>query len=177
MLISESGAVCAVECHQSVWVSDITYVRLGRDFVYLAVVLDVDSRRIVGWSLGRGLHPRLPLAALNQAISNRQPGPGLVHHSDRGTQSASDDYVRRRRKRVDRWSAGTTWGERLLRESYTHAEKRGVNCQTYTTMEELEQNIEAFRGLYNWERLHSSLGYCSRKSLKRKLRNSLRCSQ
>ena len=63
------------------WVADITYLRLGREFVYLAVVLDVFSRRVVGWSLGRSLQVALPLAALNQAIAERQPGRGLVHHS------------------------------------------------------------------------------------------------
>ena len=77
------------------WVADITYVRLGREFVYLAVVLDVYSRRVVGWSLGRSLHTSLPLTALNRAIASRQPGPNLVHHSDRGTQYASDEYVKR----------------------------------------------------------------------------------
>ena len=77
------------------WVADITYLRLGREFVYLAVVLDVFSRRVVGWSLGRSLQVALPLAALNQAIAERQPGRGLVHHSDRGTQYAGNEYVQR----------------------------------------------------------------------------------
>jgi Integrase core domain. len=74
------------------WVADITYLRLGREFVYLAVVLDVYSRRVVGWELGRSLNTALPLAALNKAIASRQPAPGLVHHSDRGTQYASEEF-------------------------------------------------------------------------------------
>jgi transposase InsO family protein len=82
-----------VNAINQLWVADITYIRLGREFVYLAVVLDVFSRRVVGWSLGRNLKTELPLAALNQAIDNRRPGAGLVHHSDQGAQYASNDYV------------------------------------------------------------------------------------
>jgi putative transposase len=76
------------------WVADITYVRLQREFVYLAVILDAYSRKVVGWELGRTLAARLPIAALEKAITERQPPPGLVHHSDRGVQYASGDYVR-----------------------------------------------------------------------------------
>jgi len=74
---------------------DITYVRLAEEFVYLAVVLDAHSRRVVGWSLGASLESRLALEALNRAIVVRQPAPGLVHHSDRGVQYASNEYVQR----------------------------------------------------------------------------------
>ena len=76
------------------WVADITYIRLHREFVYLAVVLDAYSRKVVGWELDRTLAARLPIAALQKAITERQPPPGLVHHSDRGVQYASGDYVR-----------------------------------------------------------------------------------
>src|SRR5207253_10674794 len=76
------------------WVADITYIRLKAEFVYLAVILDGYSRKVVGWALERTLATRLPLAALEQAIAERQPSPGLVHHSDRGVQYASGDYVR-----------------------------------------------------------------------------------
>jgi transposase InsO family protein len=80
------------------WVADITYIRLKTEFVYLAVMLDAYSRKVVGWALERTLAMRLPLAALEQAIAERQPPPGLVHHSDRGVQYASGDYVRMLRK-------------------------------------------------------------------------------
>ena len=73
------------------WVADITYIRLQREFVYLAVVLDAFSRKVVGWSLDRTLASRLPITALEQAIAERQPAPGLVHHSDRGVQYASEE--------------------------------------------------------------------------------------
>ena len=80
------------------WVADITYIRLKAEFVYLAVVLDAYSRKVVGWALERTLAARLPLAALEQAMAERQPPPGLVHHSDRGVQYASGAYVRSLRR-------------------------------------------------------------------------------
>ena len=76
------------------WVADITYIRLLREFVYLAVVLDAFSRRVIGWSLGRTLEAELALAALRTALRTREIGPGLVHHSDRGVQYASGDYTK-----------------------------------------------------------------------------------
>ena len=79
--------------HQ-LWVADITYIRLHREFVYLAVILDAFSRKVVGWALDRTLASSLPLAALERAIRERQPLPGLVHHSERGVQYASGDYVK-----------------------------------------------------------------------------------
>ncbi len=75
------------------WVADITYIRLQAEFVYLAVILDAYSRKVVGWALGRTLASRLAIAALEQAIRKRQPPLGVVHHSDRGVQYASDEYV------------------------------------------------------------------------------------
>ena len=77
------------------WVADLTYVRLEREFVYLAVVLDAYSRRVIGWALDRSLGAGVALAALEKALVSRQPQPGLVHHSDRGTQYASAEYVQR----------------------------------------------------------------------------------
>ena len=75
------------------WVADITYIRLKGEFVYLAVMLDAYSRMVVGWALARTLAARLPLAALAHALAERHPPPGLVHHSDRGVQYASEAYV------------------------------------------------------------------------------------
>src|SRR5258708_660043 len=75
------------------WVADITYIRLRMEFVYLAVVLDAFSRRVVGWALGRTLEAQLAVAALRMALMERKPQPGLVHHSDRGVQYASKEYT------------------------------------------------------------------------------------
>jgi transposase InsO family protein len=76
-----------------VWVADITFGRLKCEFVYLAVVLDKFSRKVVGWNLARTLTARLPLGALEMALEGRPPGPGLVHHSDRGAQYAHAEYL------------------------------------------------------------------------------------
>jgi transposase InsO family protein len=148
-----------------VWVSDITYVRLGREFVYLAVVLDVYSRRVVGWSLGRTLHTSLALTALNSAIARRQPGPGLVHHSDRGTQYASNEYVHRLEQAqmlISMSRPARPW-ENAYCESFMRTLKNEeIDCRSYLTIEDLERNIEDFiECFYNRERLHSALGYRS----------------
>jgi putative transposase len=75
------------------WVADITHIRLEVEFVYLAVVLDAFSRRVIGWALERSLEDDLAIAALRMALRNRSPRPGLVHHSDRGVQYASREYA------------------------------------------------------------------------------------
>jgi transposase InsO family protein len=74
------------------WIADTTYIRLRQEFVYLAVVLDAFSRKVVGWALDRSLSSRLVTGALQHALANRSPQPGLVHHSDRGVQYASEEY-------------------------------------------------------------------------------------
>ena len=75
------------------WVADITYIRLQEEFVFLAVILDAYSRRVIGWALDRTMEDDLTLAALRMALASRNVQPGLVHHSDRGSQYASNDYT------------------------------------------------------------------------------------
>ena len=152
-----------VETINQLWVADMTYIRLGREFVYMAVVLDVFSRKVMGWSLGRSLSGVLPLAALNQALANRQPLAGLVHHSDRGTQYASDDYVKRLEASgivVSMSRPARPW-ENAYCESFMNTLKsEEINCREYSTLEELNSNIEDFiERYYNRERLHSALAY------------------
>jgi putative transposase len=147
------------------WVADITYIRLLAEFVYLAVVLDAFSRRAVGWALGRSLQTSLPLAALENAIQSRQPSPGLIHHSDRGTQYASNDYVKRLENigAVLSMSRPARPWENGQCESFLKTLKREeINARPYRTMEELEQHLEEFiEQIYNRVRLHSALGYRS----------------
>lgn len=147
------------------WVSDITYVRLAREFVYLAVVLDAYSRRVVGWALGRSLQTSLPLSALNRAIANRQPGPGVVHHSDRGVQYASGEYVSRLEEcqmLISMSRPSHPW-ENARCESFIKTLKaEEIDCRAYGSLEELEHNVEDFiENHYNQSRLHSALGYRS----------------
>jgi len=128
------------------WVADITYIRLHREWVFLAVILDAFSRKVLGWELDRTLTARLPIAALEKAIADRQPTPGVVHHSDRGVQYASGAYVGllRRHGMIPSMSrpanpydkdyashctswvpCATTWFERRRLDSFTPCAFRG----------------------------------------------------
>jgi putative transposase len=147
------------------WVADITYVRLRMEFVYLAVVLDGFSRKSIGWALARDLRTQLPLAALDRAIARRQPRPGLVHHSDRGTQYASQAYVERLEGigAVPSMSRpGRPWENGKCESFLKTLKQEELDARPYQTMEELEQHIEEFlERVYNQARLHSALGYRS----------------
>lgn len=148
-----------------VWVADITYIATEEGWLYLAAVLDLFARRVVGWSSGPDLSRELPLRALDQALRHRHPAAGLIHHSDRGTQYASDDYQ-----------------ERLAREGLVASMSRTGNCYDNAAMEsffaslknervhrvrypsrwaatrDLTDYIEVF---YNRIRRHSTLDYLS----------------
>jgi len=147
------------------WVADLTYVRLRSEFVYLAVVLDAWSRRVVGWSLGRDLSAALPKQALLAAIDKRRPLPGLVHHSDRGAQYASSDYVSvlGRYKIIGSMSRPANPWDNARCESFLKTLKQEqIYCQTCGTLEELRDSIKGFiEHYYNVQRLHSALNYRS----------------
>jgi putative transposase len=147
------------------WVADITYVRLNWEFVYLAVVLDRFSRRVVGWALDRTLSSRLPLAALANALQDRKPGPGLVHHSDRGVQYLHVSYVATLRKYsiVASVSRPASPGDNANCESFFRTLKREeIRATEYANVEDLRIKISRFiDNYYNRERLHSALGYRS----------------
>jgi putative transposase len=145
------------------WVADITYIRLHREFVYLAVILDAFSRKVVGWELARTLAARLPIAALEKAIADRQPPPGVVHHSDRGIQYACGDYVDILRKHgmIPSMSRPANPYDNASCESFMKTLKREeINAGEYRDLDHLRENIAAFvDGYYNRVRLHSALGY------------------
>jgi len=146
------------------WVADITYIRLKTEFVYLAVMLDAYSRKVVGWALERTLATRLPLAALEQAIAERQPPPGLVHHSDRGVQYASGDYVRMLRKHqlIPSMSRPANPYDNASCESFKTLKREEIYANSYQDLEHLRADIEEFiERYYNRCRLHSALGYQS----------------
>ena len=147
------------------WVADITSIRLTRECVSLAVMLDAYSRKVVGWALDRTLAARVPIAALEHAIAERHPPPGLVHHSDRGVQYASGDYVTMLRTphMIPSMSRpanpyDNASGERV-RKTLKREESYANNDRD---LDHLRANIAAFIEPYdNRCRLHSALGYHS----------------
>jgi transposase InsO family protein len=147
------------------WVADITYLRLAAEFVYFAVVLDAFSRRAIGWSVGPTLHATLPLAALERAIAARAPGPGVVHHSDRGTQYASNNYVRRLEEckmTISMSRPARPWENARCERFMRTLKEEEIDCREYGTLVELERNLEDFiERYYNRVRLHAALGYQS----------------
>jgi transposase InsO family protein len=147
------------------WVADITYVRLRAEFVYLAVILDSFSRKVVGWALERTITSRLAIAALQQAIRERQPRPGLVHHSDRGVQYASGEYVAvlNQQQMIPSMSRPANPYDNASCESFMKTLKREeIYVNRYENLEDLRANVEIFiEQYYNKQRLHSALGYRS----------------
>jgi putative transposase len=145
------------------WVADITYIRLKAEFVYLAVILDGFSRKVVGWALDRTLAIRLTIGALQQAIESRHPEPGLVHHSDRGLQYASAEYAKvlENNRVIPSMSRPANPYDNASCESFMKTLKREeIYANNYNDLEHLRANIEEFiEQYYNRLRLHSALGY------------------
>jgi putative transposase len=145
------------------WVADITYIRLPTTFVYLAAILDAYSRRCIGWALSRWIDTRLTLSALEMALRDRQPACGFVHHSDRGVQYASGDYVARLAgtgARISMSATGNPYDNAKAESFFKTLKYEEVYLKEYRTCEEALMNLEAFiEDVYNTKRLHSSLGY------------------
>jgi transposase InsO family protein len=145
------------------WVADITYIRLHREWVFLAVILDAFSRKVLGWELDRTLTARLPIAALDKATADRQPTPGVVHHSDRGVQYASGAYVGLLRKHgmIPSMSRPANPYDNASCESFMKTLKREeIYANEYRDLDHLRENVAAFIDTYyNRVRLHSALGY------------------
>jgi transposase InsO family protein len=145
------------------WVADITYVRLPTTFVYLACLLDAWSRRCVGWHLSRWIDTDLALAALERAIAERRPAPGLIHHSDRGVQYASAAYTARLHDagaQVSMAAVGNPYDNAKAESFFKTLKREEVYLNHYQTVQEAEENLGRFiADIYNAKRLHSSLGY------------------
>lgn len=147
------------------WVADITYIRLGFEFCYLAIILDAYSRRTIGWNLRESLHRELALSALRMALVKRDVGPGLIHHSDRGSQYASDDYVdllKAYRIQISMSRTANPYDNAKAESFMATLKKEEVSLSEYANSQEARQSIGHFiEDVYNQKRLHSSIGYLS----------------
>jgi putative transposase len=145
------------------WRADITYIRLRDEFVFLAVILDAYSRRVIGWALDRTLEDGLPLAALGMALSVRTVQPGLVHHSDRGSQYASNEYtdlLKANHIEISMSRKGNPWDNAACESFMKTLKYEEVLRNEYRNLAEARAAIRQFlEKIYNRKRLHSALGY------------------
>lgn len=145
------------------WVADITYIRLETEFVYLAAVLDAYSRRVVGWALGPTLEASLAVEALQMALDNRNPSPGLVHHSDRGVQYASLNYtglLKEHHVTISMSRKGNPYDNAKCESFMKTLKYDEVYRQEYQDLGEARSCIQRFiEKVYNAKRLHSALRY------------------
>jgi transposase InsO family protein len=145
------------------WRADITYVRLREEFVFLAVILDAFSRRVIGWALDRNMEDELTLTALRMALSRRSIQPGLVHHSDRGSQYASKDYtdlLKANQIDISMSRKGNPWDNAACESFMKTLKYEEVLRNEYRDLAEAFASIPEFlEKVYNQKRLHSALGY------------------
>jgi transposase InsO family protein len=145
------------------WRADITYIRLEEEFVYLAVILDAFSRKVIGWALDRTMEDDLTLAALRMALKGRTVQPGLVHHSDRGSQYASNDYtdlLQANGIAISMSRKGNPWDNASCESFIKTLKYEEVLRQEYRDLGEARASIHVFiEKVYNQKRLHSALGY------------------
>jgi transposase InsO family protein len=147
------------------WVCDITYIPTREGFLYLAAVMDLCSRRIVGWSMADHLRTELCSDALQMALRSRRPGSGLIHHSDRGVQYASMDYMRVLQSKditVSMSRAGDCYDNAAMESFWGTLKTELVHHQDYQTQEQARQSIFKYiECWYNRKRRHSAIGYKS----------------
>jgi putative transposase len=153
----------SIRAINQLWVADITYIRILRCFVYLGVILDAFSRKAIGYALSKRLDTKLTLGALHMAVGDRRPEPGCIHHSDRGVQYASGDYVKELIShgfQISMSRKGNPYDNAYAESFIKTLKSEEVSLWEYRTIEDVHQRIPYFiEDVYNQKRLHSSLGY------------------
>ena len=157
-------AVTAYSARDHVWAADMTFVPTGEGWVYLAVVLDLASRRVVGWCLDQRLDTTLTMGALHMALLHRRPGPGMLHHSDRGVQYASAEYqavlaaygIAPSMSRI-----GNCWDNAVVESFFATIKTELVSDARWPTRDAARRDLIEFLAWYNVRRRHASLGYRS----------------
>lgn len=154
-----------VDRPDKVWATDITYIRTWEGWMYLAVVVDLFSRRVVGWSMANHLRTSLVLKALQMALGRRSPQPELLHHSDRGCQYASRQYRQQLEQRgivCSMSRKGDCWDNAVVESFFATLKKELIHRRPWTTIRATRTAIADYIEIfYNRKRRHSSLGYCS----------------
>ena len=144
------------------WVADITYVWTVQGWLYLAVVMDLYSRRIVGWCMDRTMTQALAIRALMMAINLRQPKAGLIHHSDRGSQYASEAYqtlLKQHGIRPSMSRKGNCWDNAVMERFFKSYKEEWIGDQVYYTREAAIRDMQEYMKYYDNVRLQSTLGY------------------
>ncbi len=145
------------------WVADLTYIRLRAEFVYLAAILDLYARLVVGWALSRRLDHTLTVAALERALTTRRPAPGLIHHSDQGVQYACAAYtglLTAHGVQISMAAKGNPYDNAVMESFYKTLKYEEVHLNDYVVMADAESRLPHFLdAVYNQKRLHSALGY------------------
>ena len=171
------GDTIIIEVDQA-WVADITYIRLLHEFVYLAVILDAYSRRVVGWALSRHIDAALTCAALKAAIAERNPSAGCIHHSDRGVQYAAEEYIAILNEHgfvISMSRKGNPYDNAQAESFMKTLKVEEVYVSEYRTFTEVKERIGEFIELiYNQERLHSALGYLSPVKFEQEIKSAQR---
>jgi len=151
------------EAPDRVWLADLTYIWTAQGWLYLAAVLDLYTRRVVGWAMADHLRHELTLAALDMAIVRQRPAPGLVHHADRGVQYAAHGYRARLRRHgmvCSMSRKGDCWDNAPMESFFATLKGELVEAAEYDTRDEARADLfQYIEGFYNRRRLHSGLGY------------------